>query len=85
MSIAKNETSEQTRSLARSLARVADTIAEGEKEIEEGSKGRGMARAVAMDKRERQSCAISKRPITRERNVRAKEGKEEKKRDGTRK
>jgi hypothetical protein len=32
-----------------------------------------MARAVAMDKRERQSCAISKRPITRERNVRAKE------------
>jgi len=38
-----------------------------------------MARAVAMDKRERQSCAISKRPITRERNVRAKEERGEKK------
>lgn len=40
---------------------------------------RRMARADAMDKRERQSCAISKRPITRERNARAK------KRNGTRK
>lgn len=36
---------------------------------------RRMARADAMDKRERQSCAISKRPITRERNARAKKKK----------
>lgn len=34
-----------------------------------------MARADAMDKRERQSCAISKRPITRERSARTKKKK----------
>jgi len=59
--VARNETSGWAR------ARVADTIAEG-KGRESGMVRGRVREGGRRDKRERQSCAISKRPITSERS-----------------